>query len=257
MRALKDRLDGAIEFHGIGGEAMAAQGLESLFPISDMAVMGIFEILPKAPKMLRRVRETADTAWTLEPDVVISIDSKAFTLRVQKRLFRRRSDSPGWNAKLIHWVPPTVWAWRPGRAKVIAQFLDHLLCLFPFEPPYFEAHGLSTDFVGHPAASVPRGDGDAFRNRFQIPVQSRVLGVLPGSRPGEVRRLLPVFGEAVRRLADRYTDLHVVIPTVSLVEQAVRDGTKEWLCPGSHRHGRSVQTGCSPPVIWPWPHLGP
>ena len=103
MRALKDRLGGAVEFHGIGGEAMAAQGLESLFPISDMAVMGIFEILPKAPKMLRRVRETADAAWTLEPDVVISIDSKAFTLRVQKRLFRRRSDSPGWNAKLIHW----------------------------------------------------------------------------------------------------------------------------------------------------------
>lgn len=231
MRALKTRTDGRVRFAGLGGDAMAAEGLDSVFPISEMAVMGIVEIIPKAPMLLRRVWQTADDAWTRRPLAVVSIDSKAFTMRVQKILHRRRAKAGGEGPKLIHWVPPTVWAWRPGRARSIARHLDHLMTLFPFEPPYFEAHGLETTFVGHPAAGQPAGNGAAFRGRFRLPKGAPVLGVMPGSRPGEVRRLLPVFREVVARLAGRYQSLQVVIPTVPLVAETIREETRNWRAP--------------------------
>jgi lipid-A-disaccharide synthase len=231
MRSLKAMTGGRVRFAGLGGDAMAAEGLESLFPISEMAVMGIVEILPKAPKLLRRVRETVEDAWQRRPVAVVSIDSKAFTMRVQKRLHKLRDAAGGQGPKLIHWVPPTVWAWRPGRAKAIARHLDHLLTLFPFEPPYFEEHGLDTTFVGHPAVGQPAGNGAAFRGRFRLPKGAPVLGVMPGSRPGEVRSLLPVFREVVARLAGRYQALQVVIPTVPLVADAVREETRDWRAP--------------------------
>ncbi len=231
MRSLKTMTGGRVRFAGLGGDAMTAEGLESLFPISEMAVMGIVEILPKAPKLLRRVRETVEDAWQRQPAAVVSIDSKAFTMRVQKRLHKLRAAVGGQGPKLIHWVPPTVWAWRPGRAKSIARHLDHLLTLFPFEPPYFEAHGLETTFVGHPAVGQPAGNGAAFRGRFRLPKGAPVLGVLPGSRPGEVKSLLPVFREVVGRLAGRYQPLQVVIPTVPLVADAILEETKDWRAP--------------------------
>ena len=231
MRSLRAATRGNVRFAGLGGEAMAAEGLDSLFPISEMAVMGIVEILPKAPRLLRRVWQTADDAWQRQPAAVVSIDSKAFTMRVQKRLFQRRAKAGGQGPKLIHWVPPTVWAWRPGRAAVIARHLDHLMTLFPFEPPYFEAHGLDTTFVGHPAASQPAGNGAAFRGRFRLPKGAPVLGVMPGSRPGEVKRLMPVFREVVARLAGRYQSLQVVIPTVPLVAETIQEETRNWRAP--------------------------
>lgn len=231
MRSLRTITGGQVRFSGLGGDAMAAEGLDSLFPISEMAVMGLVEILPKAPSLLRRVTQTAEDAWRRQPVAVVSIDSKAFTMRVQKRLYRRRERAGGSGPKLIHWVPPTVWAWRPGRAKVIARHLDHLMTLFPFEPPYFEVHGLATTFVGHPAAGQPAGNGAAFRGRFRLPKGAPVLGVMPGSRPGEVKRLLPVFRDVVARLAGRYQSLQVVIPTVPLVAEAVREETRNWRAP--------------------------
>jgi len=231
MRSLRLAMGGQIRFAGLGGEAMASEGLDSLFPISEMAVMGLVEILPRAPHLLRRARQTADDAWSREPVAVVSIDSKAFTMRVQKRLFQRRAKEGGKGPKLIHWVPPTVWAWRPGRAAVIARHLDHLMTLFPFEPPNFEVHGLSTTFVGHPAAVQPAGNGAAFRGRFRLPKGAPVLGVMPGSRPGEVKRLLPVFRDVVARLAGRYQSLQVVIPTVPLVADAIQEETRNWRAP--------------------------
>lgn len=231
MRSLRGITGNRVRFAGLGGDAMAAEGLESLFPISEMAVMGIVEILPKAPLLLRRVWQTAEDAWRRRPAAVVSIDSKAFTMRVQKRLHRRRQAAGGIGPRLIHWVPPTVWAWRPGRAAVISRHLDHLMTLFPFEPPYFEAHGLATTFVGHPAACQPAGNGAAFRGRFRLPKGAPVLGVMPGSRPGEVKRLLPVFREVVGRLAGRYQSLQVVVPTVPLVADAVKEETRGWRAP--------------------------
>jgi lipid-A-disaccharide synthase len=232
IRALRALTGGRARFVGVGGERMAQEGLESLFPIAEMAVMGVFEILPHAPRLLRRVRETVEDVIAQAPDALITIDSKAFTMRVARRL-RKYRDKGGPAIRLIHMVAPTVWAWRPGRAKVIARFLDHLLVLFPFEPPYFERHGLATSFIGHPAIDQPAGNGSAFRERFQIAGDAIVLAVLPGSRPGEVTRLLPVFGETVKQLAMRYSKLHVVIPTVSVVADQVEAGVADWMVPVS------------------------
>lgn len=249
MRALRDKTQGRMRFAGVGGEQMAAEGLVSQFPISEMAVMGIVEILPKAPKLLRRVFEVVEAAWSMQPAAVVTIDSKAFTMRVQKRLHARREAAGGVGPKLIHWVPPTVWAWRPGRAKVIARFLDRLMTLFPFEPAYFEPHGLPATFVGHPAAARALGDGAAFRARYRLPKEAPVLGVFPGSRPGEVRRLLAVFGETVARLSPRYSGLHVVLPTVPVVAEQVRQGIAGWPVPvtlvADHRHKVDALAACA------------
>lgn len=228
MQSLKKMTGGKVRFAGVGGDRMAAEGLTSLFPMSEMAVMGVFEVLPHAPKLLRRIGQTVDNILALQPDVLLTVDSKAFTLRVQKRLFKRRAAGQNVPFPLLHMVAPTVWAWRPGRAKTISTFLDELLVLFPFEPQYFEEHGLKTTFVGHPASVQPDGDGSRLRARTRIPPKAPVLGVFPGSRPGEVRRLLPGFGETVRRLAPRYKDLKVLIPTVSGVADMVREGVADW-----------------------------
>jgi lipid-A-disaccharide synthase len=228
MRSLKEMSGGRVRFAGVGGDRMATEGLNSLFPMSEMAVMGMFEILPHAPKLLRRISQTVDDILALQPTVLLTVDSKAFTLRVQKRLSRRRKANNTISFPLLHMVAPTVWAWRPGRAKAISKYLDELLVLFPFEPPYFEKYGLKTTFVGHPASVQPVGDGSRIRARTRIPPKAPVLGVFPGSRRGEVRRLLPGFGETVRRLAPRYRDLKVLIPTVSGVAKMVREEVADW-----------------------------
>ncbi len=230
MRGLRELTGGRAQFAGLGGDRMAEEGLESLFPISEMAVMGVFEILPHARHLLGRVAETVEDVISRNPAALITIDSKAFTMRVARRL-RKRREKGAPAIPLIHMVAPTVWAWRPGRAKVIARFLDHLLVLFPFEPPYFERHGLATTFIGHPAIDQPAGDGKAFRARFEIPRGATVIAVLPGSRPGEVKRLLPVFGRTVERLRTRYPQLHAVIPTVSVVADLVEAGVADWKTP--------------------------
>lgn len=228
MKSLKKMTGGRVRFAGVGGDRMAAEGLTSLFPISEMSVLGVFEVLPHVPKLLRRIGQTVDNILELQPDVLLTVDSKAFNLRVQKRLFKRRAAGQNVPFPLLHMVAPTVWAWRPGRAKAISKFIDELLVLFPFEPPYFEEHGLKTTFVGHPASVQPDGDGARLRARTRIPPKAPVLGVFPGSRRGEVRRLLPSFGETVRRLAPRYKDLKVLIPTVSGVADMIRDGVADW-----------------------------
>ena len=244
IQGLKQLTNGAAEFRGIGGEQMREEGVESLFPISEMAVMGLFEILPKAPKMLGRIAETVDDIHRFKPDAVITIDSKAFTLRVQKRLHKARVRSGETSPKLIHWVPPTVWAWRPGRAKVIARFLDHLLTLYPFEPKFFQPFGLSATFVGHPAAAREQGDGASFRGRYGIKPDAKVLGIMPGSRPAEVRYLKERFSEAASRLHRRYPELHIVVPTVPVVRALVEEMVSSW--PGKvtlvhdHMHKQSA-----------------
>lgn len=214
MAALRQRSDGRISFSGIGGEAMAAQGLSSLFPIEELSVMGLFEVLPRAVGLLRRIREVAGTAIAERPDVVVSIDSPGFSLRVARRL-------RGQGIPLVHYVAPQVWAWRPGRAAKIAGLLDHLLTLFDFEPAYFEPHGLPCTVVGHPIveSGAGRGDGVDFRRRHEIAPDARILALLPGSRRGEVARLMPVYAETVRRLRQANPALVPVL----LAAPAVRD----------------------------------
>lgn len=222
MAALTALSDGRVQFAGIGGSRMAAQGLDTLFPMADLTVMGAAEVLPRAPLLLRRIRETVSAVDRLKPAAVVTIDSPGFSFRVQRRL------APG-RTRRIHYVAPSVWAWRPGRARTIAGFLDRVLCLLPFEPPYFEREGLAARFVGHPVVEegADKGDGAAFRARRDLG-DAPVLAVLPGSRRSETARLLPIFGRTVAALLARRPELRVVVPTVSTVAEPVREAVRAW-----------------------------
>jgi len=205
-------------FIGVGGPSMQERGVVSLFPMSDLSVMGIAEVLPRIWLLIRRIRETVNYIKETKPDVVITIDSPDFCFRVAKKL--KAHDIP-----LVHYVAPTVWAWRPKRAQKIAKLYDHLLTLFPFEPPYFEREGLSATFVGHPlaAAYMDSGDGNRFRRIHNLDTETPVLCLLPGSRHSEVSRLLPVFIQTLDVLRQQIPNLHATCPTVPHLENQVRN----------------------------------
>ncbi len=223
MDALKRETGGRIRFAGVGGPESERQGLTSLFPMNDLSVMGLAEVLPHLPRLIRRLNETTAAARRLKPDAVVTVDSPGFCLRLAHHL--RGSGIP-----VIHYVAPQLWAWGPFRARKLQKRLDHIMALLPFEVPFFAQYGIPCSFVGHPAldAGVERGDGPAFRKRHGLPAEAPLLAVLPGSRAGEVRRMLPVFGEAVLRLKEKYPDLRIVIPVVHSVDQLVKDITQAW-----------------------------
>lgn len=230
MAALKRETGGLIRFSGVGGPMMEAEGMQSQFAMAELTLLGVLEVLPKAAHVLRRVREVAAAILDQRPDVVVTVDAPAFSFRVGKKI-------KGQGIRHIHYVAPTVWAWRPRRAKMVAGFLSHLLALFPFEPPYFEKYGLATSFVGHSvvegaadAASLKAG-GAALLDRLGIAAGRPVLVVLPGSRSSEVKRLGPVFGEALGLLAQRFPDLAVLVPTVPNVAGLVKTAVSTWPLP--------------------------
>ncbi len=225
MAGLKE-LEPEIGFHGIGGPLMAGKGLHSLFPMDELSVMGLVEILPKYRHLKRRIAETAEAVARLKPDALITIDSPDFCLRVARQV---RAADP--RQRTIHYVAPTVWAWRPGRALKMAPVIDHVLALFPFEPPYMEAAGMTCDFVGHPVVAERRATAEEaleFRDAQAIGPDQPLLLCLPGSRRGEVTRLAPRFEEAIARLRDRDPDLRVILPTVAGVAGLVRDLAARW-----------------------------
>jgi lipid-A-disaccharide synthase len=224
MQALKNKTSNRIAFAGVGGPEMEKQGLQSLFPMSDLTVMGVFEVLPRLPRILRRISQTVAAAKHLAPAAVVTIDSPDFNFRVAKRLK---------GFPLIHYVAPTVWAWRPRRAAQIAGFLDHLLTLLPFEPPYFEAEGLPATFVGHSVldGGADKGDAKAFRQRHGIAPDDTIIAVLPGSRLGEVSRLADVFRETLVLLKKKFPRLHIVVPSAASVVGPVRRMTEDWPSP--------------------------
>ncbi len=212
-----------ISFSGVGGPLMEGEGLTSLFPMSDLTVMGLTEVLPRIPKIFGRIRLTAADIRAKKPDVIVTIDAPDFCFRVAKRL-------AGLNIPIVHYVAPSVWAWRSGRANKVAKLVDHVMCLLPFEPPYFERAGVDATFVGHSIleSGAGAGDGDTFRSTYGIPQVAPVLVVLPGSRKGEVSRLLSIFGDTVSQAQTAIEGLRVVVPTVANVADAVRTGTQEW-----------------------------
>lgn len=215
-----------MEWRGIGGEEMCGQGLDSLFPMEELSVMGLMEVLPKYRHLKRRIAETAEAVVEMAPDALITIDSPDFCLRVARLAKEKRPD-----LKVIHYVAPSVWAWRPGRAAKMAQVVDHVLALLPFEPPYMEAVGMSCDFVGHPVVAEPRAveaEAAAFRETHMIDADQPLALCLPGSRRGEVKRLGPRFDEALMQLRDREPGLRVVLPTVRGVAPMVREMTARW-----------------------------
>lgn len=213
-----------VEFAGIGGVAMQGQGMDSLFAMDELSLMGLVEILPKYLHLKRRISETAEAALAFRPDVVLSIDAPDFCLRVA-RLIKAKSD-----VKTVHYVAPSVWAWRPKRADKMAQVIDHVLTLLPFEPPYMQEAGMGADFVGHPVVAEPVATGAevaAFRTQSGLG-DSELLLLLPGSRRGEISRLLPIFKEVVARLHHERPDLRAVMPLAPGTAAIVREAVQDW-----------------------------
>ncbi|MDP3419102.1 lipid-A-disaccharide synthase [Falsiroseomonas sp.] len=219
LRAREPRLD----FAGIGGDRLAEQGMASLFPMRELALMGLIEVLPNIRRLARRLDQTVADITARRPGVVVTIDSPGFTLRLAQRI--RPLGIP-----VVHYVAPQIWAWRPGRVAKIKAAVDHVLCLLPFEPVIFEAAGIPASFVGHPVleSGVDAGDGARFRTAHGLAPDAPLLVVMPGSRRMEVKRLLPVFGQALRLLAPRVPGLAVALPVSAVVADAVRAGTRDW-----------------------------
>ncbi|MEI6559176.1 MAG: lipid-A-disaccharide synthase [Rhodospirillaceae bacterium] len=213
---------------GVGGPRMVAEGLQTLFPMADLALMGVFELLPRLPRLIRRLGQTVAAIRDLTPDAVITIDAPGFSFRVGRRLRAGRHAVRG--VPLIHYVAPTVWAWRPERARKIAAFLDHLLVILPFEPPWFEREGLACTFVGHSIieSGADRGDGAAFRARHGLTATDRLIAVLPGSRTTELKRLLPDFAATLARIVPDHPGLVAVVPAVAHLADRVRAAVAGW-----------------------------
>ena len=223
MAGLKELAPG-VEFRGVAGPAMQAEGMESLFPMEELSVMGIAEVLPKYLGLRRRLHETAADCLAYGPDALITIDSPDFSLRLA-RLVKAVSAT-----RTIHYVAPSVWAWRPGRAVKMARHIDHVLALLPFEPPYMEEAGMTCDFVGHPVVAEPMAttpEVHAFRSETGVKDAPMIL-VLPGSRASEVDRLGGVFGEAVGHVLAEKPEARVVVPAAHPVAAAVQEAVRHW-----------------------------
>ncbi|KAA2211875.1 lipid-A-disaccharide synthase [Teichococcus oryzae] len=212
-----------LRFAGVGGDRMAEQGFTSLFPMRELALMGLLEVLPNIRRLARRLEETAADIAARRPALVVTIDSPGFTLRVAAR-----AKAQGF--RVAHYVAPQVWAWRPGRVRKIARQVDRILALLPFEAPFFEKAGIPVRFVGHSIleSGADQGDAARFRARHGLAPEERVVLVMPGSRHSEVGRLLPVFGEALRRTEARVPGLRPVVPLAGPVEDAVRAEAACW-----------------------------
>jgi lipid-A-disaccharide synthase len=253
MRALLRLVPGA-RFRGVGGESMMAisagnERFESLFDITETSVMGIFDVLPRLPLILKRIRQTVRDIEDFAPDVLVTVDNWGFVSALITRLRRKwrrdvlkvSAENNGSNTldkshqiPVVHYVAPQVWAWKKGRARSVAQLVDRLMTLLPDEGRWFEPHGLYADFVGHPVVErVSRAglDPDGFRAANDIPTDATVVSVLPGSRHSEVKRLIPILKKAIERMAERRNDLFVVVPTVAGVEDEVRRGFEELSVP--------------------------
>jgi lipid-A-disaccharide synthase len=224
MKVLRQRLGGAVRFEGVGGQSMAREGMVSLFPIEKLSIMGLAAVAKQLPKILRHIRETADAVTQASPDILVIVDSPDFTHRVARRVRARDPSIP-----IVDYVSPSVWAWRPSRARAMRVYVDHVLALLPFEPDaYRRLHGPPCSYVGHPlieqTAQLRPGPDEQKRRREPPPV----LLVLPGSRRSEISHHMAVFGETLGRLAAEGVAFEPVLPTMPHLQDAVADGLKSW-----------------------------
>jgi lipid-A-disaccharide synthase len=224
MKVLRQRLGDAVRFDGVGGRAMASQGLVSRFPIEDLSIMGFSGIVQRLPTILRHIRQTADAVLETSPDILIIIDSPDFTHRVARRVRAKDASIP-----IIDYVSPSVWAWRPGRARAMRGYIDHVLALLPFEP---EAHrrlgGPPCSYVGHSLIEqidTLRPDANEQRRRD---AQPPVLLVLPGSRRSEIRHHMAVFGETLALLQAQGVAFEPVLPTMPHLQDSIAAALKGW-----------------------------
>ena len=223
MQVLRQRLGDTVQFSGVGGQAMAAQGIAPLFPIEELSIIGFAAVVKQLPKILRLIRRTADAVLADAPDMLVIIDSPDFTHRVARRVRARNPNIP-----IVDYVSPSVWAWRPGRARAMRRYVDHVLALLPFEPEeYRKLQGPPCSYVGHPLteqlASLRPNEDEQKRRDAQPPV----LLVLPGSRRSEIRHHLALFGTALGQLS-KQTPFELVLPTMPHLEAMVREGVASW-----------------------------
>ncbi len=229
MAALRKRTP-HITFDGVGGSKMKAQGLKSLFPFEQLSIFGIAEIILHIPRIFWLIAKTFRDIRHCQPDIVITIDSPGFNFRLAERLL---ADAATRSIPRVHYVAPTVWAYKPERAKWVARLYHHLLLLLPFEPPYFTAENLPCSFIGHPVAWEwkERGDGATFRARHGIPADQTILCLLPGSRKGELKRLLPIFARTSELLATKHLAIKPVIVAATAMESFIRNQCAHWKIP--------------------------
>lgn len=224
MKVLRQRLGDAIRFEGVGGRAMAAEGLKSQFAISELSIMGFSAVVRQLPKLLRMIRETAAAVIEARPDILVIIDSPDFTHRVARRVRARDASIP-----IVDYVSPTVWAWRKGRARAMRTYVDHVLALLPFEPEeYRRLRGPPCTYVGHPLIEQLgslRPTAEEETRRHETPP---ILLVLPGSRRSEIRHHMAVFGAALERLQAEGTAFEALLPTMPHLADSVRDALRDW-----------------------------
>lgn len=213
MKTLKAK---KAECVGIGGVLMAEQGLKSITPMSELCVMGIWEVVMQLPRLLKLIKGIVEEIEMAQPDVLVTIDLPDFNFRVAKQLKKRGI----FKGKIVHYVAPSVWAWRPGRAKKVSKFLDGIMCLFPFEPQYFEEHGLSAKYVGHPLVlqNPNKAVKKSFRDLCELNGDGLVFGVYLGSREAEIEKHKEVFNDAVGFLLEKHPELQVIMPTFPELE---------------------------------------
>ena len=224
MKVLRQRLGDAVQFDGVGGRAMAREGLNSLFPIEELSIVGFAAVVKQLRKILRLIRQTVDAVIEASPDILVIIDSPDFTHRVARRVRARTPLLP-----IVDYVSPSVWAWRPGRAQTMRSYIDHVLALLPFEPAaYRELHGPPCSYVGHSLIeqiATLRPDTSEQQRRDAEPP---VLLVLPGSRRSEIRHHLAIFGDARGRLRAAGVDFELMLPTMAHLVEAISEGVKSW-----------------------------
>jgi lipid-A-disaccharide synthase len=224
MKVLRQRLGGAVVFEGVGGRGMTREGLKSLFPIEELSIIGFSAVAKQLPKLLRLIRQTTAAVLHAGPDILIIIDSPDFTHRVARRVRARDRTIP-----IVDYVSPSVWAWRSSRARAMRAYVDHVLALLPFEPEaYRRLQGPPCTYVGHPlieqlASLRPNGEEQARRDGAPP-----VLLVLPGSRRGEIKHHMKIFGEALDRLQAQGKTFELILPTMPHLLQLVTEGVKSW-----------------------------
>ena len=215
---------GQLVFQGIGGPLMKSRGVASLFNFNELSVMGLFEIIPKLPKILSVINRMVKYALVWKPDVIITIDSPDFSLRISKKIKQK------WPAvKTIHYVAPSVWAWRGYRARTMGKFLDHVLAILPFEPPFMEAAGMSCDFVGHPIVSedIPSNQEiRLFRSSLGIERETPIVSILPGSRRTEIVKMMPIYLKSLESVAKKFPNLIFIIASPPNVCELVKSYLK-------------------------------
>ncbi|WGD56360.1 lipid-A-disaccharide synthase [Bradyrhizobium sp. CB1650] len=224
MKVLRQRLGDGVEFEGVGGRTMAREGLNSLFPIEELSIVGFAAVVQQLPKILRLIRQTADAVTATSPDALVIIDSPDFTHRVARRVRAKNPAIP-----IVDYVSPQLWAWRPGRARTMLGYVDHVLGLLPFEPEeYRKLRGPPCSYVGHPLIEQLSSLRPNVEEQKRRDADPPVLLVLPGSRRSEIRHHLEVFGAALGRLQAEGRAFELMLPTMPHLEATVREGVANW-----------------------------